>query len=589
MKKSSHSSSTTFILMASALLMCIFAGCGGGGGNTVAPPPPGTINLKEVSCASDGVFGGGDTQCKMDVEIQEPSTTPVTYSWKSDCGGAFSSSAAETTMWTAPDVSSETQCTIEGTVSSSAASYTKSKQLSVSFGNTVSPEKMNIVSDSPASPLKLVSAEGDTYTIQYSGVGEKPAIQEGEYLIGTENGGYLKKVTSVNESASGTFVVTTEQAALADVVENGSFNQTLDFSGAALSSKLKGLKDLTVGTEIKFSLSGTTIFEDEESGVEISIPEGEISFSPSITLDAQLEWFDLKYFQASASGDLGLDLKLKAEASQSYSKEYREELARYPKDFVFFIGPVPVVVQAALVFDIGASLEANASGSVTVPTSASASVKVGAEYKNASWSPIATQNFSLNIDTPTVDLNAGFVAHAFVEPRIEIMFYYVAGPYINVHPYAEFNAQANLQEINWEGLLGAYSDAGFKVEVLSYSLADYSVRLFEIEESLVSGRIVLNQNPVISSLTATPSSVVTGAKSTLTCTASDPDWDTLTYSWTGDGGTISGSGSSVSWTSPSTEGTYTPKCEVSDGKGGTTSKTVSISVIKNEGSATITW
>jgi outer membrane protein OmpA-like peptidoglycan-associated protein len=52
--------------------------------------------------------------------------------------------------------------------------------------------------------------------------------------------------------------------------------------------------------------------------------------------------------------------------------------------------------------------------------------------------------------------------------------------------------------------------------------------------------------------------------------ASDPDNDPLTYSWTTTGGTVEGSGPEVRWNSSgANEGTYTTKVRVSDGRGGT--------------------
>ena len=52
--------------------------------------------------------------------------------------------------------------------------------------------------------------------------------------------------------------------------------------------------------------------------------------------------------------------------------------------------------------------------------------------------------------------------------------------------------------------------------------------------------------------------------------ASDPDNDPLTYSWTTNGGAVEGSGPQVRWNSSGvTPGTYTAKVRVSDGRGGT--------------------
>lgn len=87
-----------------------------------------------------------------------------------------------------------------------------------------------------------------------------------------------------------------------------------------------------------------------------------------------------------------------------------------------------------------------------------------------------------------------------------------------------------------------------------------------------------NNPPEITSLAASHSTVFLNERSTLTCTARDPDGDTLTYSWSATGGTISGSGQGATWTAPNSIGTYTITCTVSDGRGGTAQRSVSINV-----------
>jgi hypothetical protein len=89
---------------------------------------------------------------------------------------------------------------------------------------------------------------------------------------------------------------------------------------------------------------------------------------------------------------------------------------------------------------------------------------------------------------------------------------------------------------------------------------------------------VANTPPVIASLTPSAATVGAGSSCTVTCTASDADGDALTYTWTASGGTITGTGNSVTWTAPTTEGTYTVSVGVSDGKGGTDSESCDIQV-----------
>lgn len=89
-------------------------------------------------------------------------------------------------------------------------------------------------------------------------------------------------------------------------------------------------------------------------------------------------------------------------------------------------------------------------------------------------------------------------------------------------------------------------------------------------------------SPTISNLTANPSSIDIKQTTTITCSTSDQDDDPLTYSWTKNGGTITGSGSTITWTAPSTPGAYTITCTVSDGKGGQDSESVNIEVTESD-------
>jgi hypothetical protein len=90
--------------------------------------------------------------------------------------------------------------------------------------------------------------------------------------------------------------------------------------------------------------------------------------------------------------------------------------------------------------------------------------------------------------------------------------------------------------------------------------------LVAIAALLISGGCIANQLPVISSLEiVTEGEINPGATAQLRCNAVDPDDDELSYSWSADGGTISGLGAAASWTAPDEPGTYTITVEISDG------------------------
>ena len=91
-----------------------------------------------------------------------------------------------------------------------------------------------------------------------------------------------------------------------------------------------------------------------------------------------------------------------------------------------------------------------------------------------------------------------------------------------------------------------------------------------------------NNPPIITSIVANPTTISTGAVSAITCTASDLDSDTLTYTWSAASGTISGTGSQINWTAPASSSTYIINITVSDGHGGSAQSSVNVGAYPHE-------
>lgn len=95
-----------------------------------------------------------------------------------------------------------------------------------------------------------------------------------------------------------------------------------------------------------------------------------------------------------------------------------------------------------------------------------------------------------------------------------------------------------------------------------------------------------NNNPIITKIEYTKD-VFNGAETDLHCLAEDSDGDPLTYTWKAEKGSVSGSGSRVSWLPPADLGIYSVKVTVKDPRGGDASETIEIRVLTNaDGTAT---
>ncbi|MCF6269114.1 MAG: T9SS type A sorting domain-containing protein [Melioribacteraceae bacterium] len=114
----------------------------------------------------------------------------------------------------------------------------------------------------------------------------------------------------------------------------------------------------------------------------------------------------------------------------------------------------------------------------------------------------------------------------------------------------------------------------------------YNIKCF-VDDGTTTSNIVelnievvntINNPPIIERIKAAPRKMDLSAISKIECFAFDEDGDNLTYNWTSQLGTISGSGEKIEWTAPSIEGNYFIKCEVSDNQNNSASDSIKVMV-----------
>jgi hypothetical protein len=91
-----------------------------------------------------------------------------------------------------------------------------------------------------------------------------------------------------------------------------------------------------------------------------------------------------------------------------------------------------------------------------------------------------------------------------------------------------------------------------------------------------------NKLPTINSLVADADWTLPSGSLNVTCAASDPDGDELSYEWTASRGDISGTGPEVTWTPPEEVGIYHVTVAVTDGYGSSATDSLSISVASEQ-------
>jgi hypothetical protein len=98
--------------------------------------------------------------------------------------------------------------------------------------------------------------------------------------------------------------------------------------------------------------------------------------------------------------------------------------------------------------------------------------------------------------------------------------------------------------------------------------------------TLLIDTLVANHQPTITRLAA-PERVLPSGTCQIVCNATDPGGDKLTYGWSASGGTISGEGAVVTYTAPSSEGSYNVTVVVVDSCGSGVTDYVTVAVRRN--------
>ncbi len=114
-------------------------------------------------------------------------------------------------------------------------------------------------------------------------------------------------------------------------------------------------------------------------------------------------------------------------------------------------------------------------------------------------------------------------------------------------------------------------------------------RIYDGERLIIDGNIIdfhtqntlENHPPRIKALAAEKTEISPSQSVEIYCTAEDRDGDELNYKWTSTGGSITGNSGNITWQAPETEGTFTVRTTVTDGKQGADSAFILLKVSNN--------
>lgn len=306
--------------------------------------------------------------------------------------------------------------------------------------------------------------------LEYNVIGKAPDIKVNDIIVGADNGGYIKKVTSVNQQP-GKIIIESSQGTMEDVFNNASFNFTL-----ATDDNLKATNPRSVQS---FDISEQTLYHN--GPLAIKLTRGLVNIGGDWNFDfdfsnSKLESFVLECKNASFSGQFDFDIK----TSQVFRFDTTIVLKRIAKYFTKVITagvvPIPVVVymEVELRSQLSGTIESKVQEAFSI--NSNATMNLGLSYSNAQWQTTynKTASSSLTVtqfnDSLKAKLELGLI------PYVSFRLYRIAGPYASFGLRELVKGEITLPAGDWDFYAGAWLQTvvGARAGIFSKSWVDYN-------------------------------------------------------------------------------------------------------------------
>ncbi len=204
--------------------------------------------------------------------------------------------------------------------------------------------------------------------LHFTTLAAESGIQEGDLLIGSADGGYLRRVDSVSfEDTMAT--VSLSHATLEEAVTNVQLSE-----------------HWTWGARSVIDFSGRTLHREETAsgGVnEVVVERGFINYTPSLSLDAEISFFSLKKATATLSTQLSKDMLVHFEAAEAVHISDTIELEKIEYPLTAKAGQIDLKGKLVSTFRLGFSHQADGPMKRSQSTNTHGKIEAGGTYEKA--------------------------------------------------------------------------------------------------------------------------------------------------------------------------------------------------------------
>ena len=321
---------------------------------------------------------------------------------------------------------------------------------------------------------------------------------EGDIIISAQDGGYLRRISSL-EVLGDSLLVQTEHAVLAEVILEGGFSWSgpLEFDLSPRRQKggttyvhpaLKLERD-SENNGLSFSIDGFVM--DLGSGAAVEVQAGSFHFAPEFDIGGRFD-HGVQEFHAIVNGELNFDVLAEVTLTATTAGQAEVELIsdlRASAPIHVQAGAVPILIYPEFDLLVGFETSASATTSLTGGVETDNFVETGFWWTDeGGFETVYERTFRGEASPLELSSQVEQGIRIYFKPRLSFMVYTVAGPYIALEPYASEVGTTHpspQDEYCTEWSLGLSGEVGANLEILDWGfsanldLVDWSVVLEE--------------------------------------------------------------------------------------------------------------
>jgi hypothetical protein len=327
------------------------------------------------------------------------------------------------------------------------------------------------------------------------------ALNPGDIIVGDVSSllpyGFLRQVVNV-ESHNGQIIVHTNATTLDQAIMQGGVSVNRILTPEMIESSLEAdgisiIKNTSDSqNDFYFAIENVILFDADQNTNTTSDQiraNGNITLASEVNFGISIKESEIKeiVFTSHVTETSTLEISSAIELA-SFDTTY--ELARYRLTPIrLFVGTVPIIIVPVMTLSVGA--DGNVSVGVTTGVTQEATFLAGVQYSNDTWREIgqSTNNFAYTPPTFSSSLNL----KGYVNSRLALLLYGVAGSYIDADAYLELSATTS-NPPSWRLFAGLDVGVGFLMELLSEDIESPNFTVIQVRE-LIAGTSTTTPTP----------------------------------------------------------------------------------------------